>query len=290
MYMIVNLMMQNYLYGRFRWPWISELYELIQSVYLLPALISVLLNPRKPTFKVTAKDETLDRNYISELGGPFFVIFAVLLAGVGMTIWRIITQPYDIDVALVVGGWNILNLLMVGCALGVVSERRNPQSTHRVKISRRCDFIHDGEVVPGTIEDVSLGGARIRVVHQAADRIRQGDEASVRFTPLSDFGANTLPLTVRSFSEDGTTMIIGCRFHPESAIDFRLIADLLFANSKQWSDFQESRRVNIGIIRGSLWFLKLSIHQSFRGMAYLMRRIGAAREVDVAEPVGKPAP
>ena len=82
-YMIVNLMMQNYLYGRFRWPWISELYEFIQSVYLLPALISVILNPRKPTFKVTAKDETLDRNYISEIGGPFFVIFAVLLAGVG---------------------------------------------------------------------------------------------------------------------------------------------------------------------------------------------------------------
>ncbi len=26
-YMLVNLMMQNYLYGRFRWPWISELYE-----------------------------------------------------------------------------------------------------------------------------------------------------------------------------------------------------------------------------------------------------------------------
>jgi hypothetical protein len=48
--------------------------------------------------------------------------------------------------------------------------------------------------------------------------------------------------------------------------------------------------VNIGIIRGSFWFLKLSIHQSFRGMAYLMRRIGAARDVDVPEPVGKPAP
>ena len=174
-YMIVNLMMQNYLYGRFRWPWISELYELIQSVYLLPALLSVMINPRKPTFKVTAKDETLDQSYISELGGPFYIIFAVLLAGVGMTVWRIVTQPYDADVTLVVGGWNLLNLLMVGCALGVVSERRNPQSTHRVTISRRCDFVHDGEVVPGTIEDVSLGGARIRVVHQAADRIRQDD-------------------------------------------------------------------------------------------------------------------
>ena len=164
-----------------------------------------MLNPRKPTFKVTAKDETLDKSYISELGGPFYIIFAVLLAGVGMTVWRIVTQPYDADVTLVVGGWNILNLLMVGCALGVVSERRNPQSTHRVTISRRCDFVHDGEVVPGTIEDVSLGGARIRVVHQAADRIRQDDDAAVRFTPLSDIGADTLPLTVRSFVEDGNT-------------------------------------------------------------------------------------
>ncbi len=291
MYMVVNLMMQNYLYGRFRWPWISELYELIQSVYLLPALISVLLNPRKPTFKVTAKDETLDRNYISELGGPFYIIFAVLLAGVGMTVWRIVTQPYEADVTLVVGGWNFLNLLMVGCALGVVSERRNPQSTHRVNIARRCDFIHDGIVVPGTIEDVSLGGARIRVVHQAADKMRQGDEAGVRFAPLSEIGADMLPLTVRSFVEDGSTMIIGCRFHPANALHFRLIADLIFANSKQWSDFQESRRVNIGIIRGSLWFLKLSIHQSFRGMAYLMHRIGAARDVEAAaQTAGKPAP
>ena len=42
-YMVVNLIMQNYLYGKYRWPWISELYEFIQSVYLLPAIISVIL-------------------------------------------------------------------------------------------------------------------------------------------------------------------------------------------------------------------------------------------------------
>ena len=39
-YMIVNLMMQNYLYGSYRWPWISELYEYAQSLYMLPALVS----------------------------------------------------------------------------------------------------------------------------------------------------------------------------------------------------------------------------------------------------------
>ena len=47
-YMMVNFMMQNYLYGRYRWPWISDLYEFIQTIYLLPALLSVIANPSKP--------------------------------------------------------------------------------------------------------------------------------------------------------------------------------------------------------------------------------------------------
>ena len=75
-YMIVNLMMQNYLYGAFRWPWISELYEYVQTVHLLPAVVSVILNPRKPTFKVTAKDESIAVSRLSEISTPFFVIFA----------------------------------------------------------------------------------------------------------------------------------------------------------------------------------------------------------------------
>ena len=41
-------------------------------------------------------------------------------------------SPIKADVTLVVGGWNLLNLIMAGCALGVVSERRRaPESPHR---------------------------------------------------------------------------------------------------------------------------------------------------------------
>jgi cellulose synthase (UDP-forming) len=285
MYMIVNLMLQNYLYGRFRWPFISELYELIQSVYLLPALISVLMNPRKPTFKVTAKDETLSTNRISELGGPFYVIFGILFLGVVMTVWRIVTQPYSADITLVVGGWNILNLLMVGCALGVVSERRNPQSSHRVTVARRCEFLYGGKSIPATIEDVSVGGARVRILAEAGESLERGTPSSIRFTPLSDIGSDLLPLAVRNFTTDGNTMLIGCRFMPAGAIHYRLIADLIFANSDQWKTFQESRRVNIGIFRGIAWFCTLSLYQTGRGMGYLLRRIGALKDAAGGEPV-----
>ena len=66
--MMVNFMMQNYLYGRYRWPWISDLYEYVQTIYLLPAVLSVIANPSKPTFKVTAKNEDHGAEPCPELG------------------------------------------------------------------------------------------------------------------------------------------------------------------------------------------------------------------------------
>ena len=80
-------------------------------------------------------------------------------------------------------------------------------------------------------------------------------------------------------------MLIGCRFMPAGAIHYRLIADLIFANSDQWKTFQESRRVNIGIFRGIAWFCTLSLYQTGRGMGYLLRRIGALKDAAGGEPV-----
>ena len=36
-YMTVNVMLQSYLYGTLRWPWVSELYEYVQAVFLVRA-------------------------------------------------------------------------------------------------------------------------------------------------------------------------------------------------------------------------------------------------------------
>jgi cellulose synthase (UDP-forming) len=59
-YLIASFAMQSYLYGKVRWPWVSELYEYIQSIMLVGSIVSVVRNPRKPTFNVTAKGQTLD--------------------------------------------------------------------------------------------------------------------------------------------------------------------------------------------------------------------------------------
>ncbi len=60
-YMVVNVLMQNTMYGKVRWPFVSELYEFTQSIFLCRGLISVVLNPLKPTFNVTDKGNNLER-------------------------------------------------------------------------------------------------------------------------------------------------------------------------------------------------------------------------------------
>jgi cellulose synthase (UDP-forming) len=277
-YMLVNLMMQNYLYGTFRWSWISELYEYIQTVHLLPAVISVAFNPRKPTFKVTAKDEQITASRLSELSRPFFVIFGVLLLGVIVSVWKIYSEPYKADVTLVVGAWNLLNLILAGCALGVVSERRERAATRRIRVSRRCELRIGDEWVPASIEDVSVNGARIKVSASSAAPFEVGSATTLRFKPHWADEARELPVTVRNSAREGGGMNIGCSFDRREPVHHRLVADLVFANAKQWSEFQVSRRRNPGVLIGTLWFFRLAIFQTFRGLAYLFAVQPDARE------------
>ena len=95
----------------------------------------------------------------------------------------------------------------------------------------------------------------------------------MRFRTHSDVGGDTLPIQMRNVIVDGDTMTIGCRYEPTSGVHHRLVADLIFANSKQWTDFQFARRRNPGVIRGTLWFLWLSIVQTGRGLVYLFRSL-----------------
>ncbi|MBB5752368.1 UDP-forming cellulose synthase catalytic subunit [Prosthecomicrobium pneumaticum] len=274
-YMIVNMMMQNYLYGRYRWPWVSELYEFVQSVYLLPAVISVFLNPRKPTFKVTAKNESLDRSFVSELGTPFFLIFLLLSGAVAMTVWRTLTEPYKADVTMVVGAWNIFNLLMAGCALGVVSERAESRASQRVPVQRRAELLHGDRVLPAVIEDVSVGGARVGIAADAG--VPRGAIARIRFSPHDGGPALELPVEIRAVDRTDNGAMLRVQYRPAETKDYSKIADLVFANSDVWTRIQNNRRVNPGILRGTVWFLRTALFQTGRGLTYYARMLRPAR-------------
>jgi len=276
-YMIVNMLMQNYLYGSFRWPWISELYEYVQTVHLLPAVVSVMLNPRKPTFKVTAKDESVSVSRLSEISRPFFVIFGVLVVAFAMSVYRVYAEPYKADVTLVVGGWNLLNIIIAGCALGVVSERGERQASRRVRVSRRCEFGVGDRWFTATIEDVSVHGAALQVYNEGFRDFPVQTVGKIRFQPYGDMPVSDLPVEIRNADSVGDVTSIGCRYTPQQATDHRLIADLIFANSAQWTQFQMGRRHNPGLLRGTIWFLSIALYQTTRGLGYLVKDMNRKR-------------
>ncbi len=274
-YFIVNLVMQNSLFGRWRWPWISELYEYIQSVHLFGALLSVVRNPSKPSFKVTSKDESVDVSRLSELSRPFYIIFVVLVAALAMTIYKITTQPYQAEVTMVVGSWNIFNLIIAGCALGVVAERREQRASRRINVDRRCEVQGtDGTWLRGNIINVSTGGLAIRLPNSSG--LGRGAGAVVRFTPLSQSEARELHIFVASTKSEGKAVVLGARYMPKSGKDYELIADLLYANSGTWLQRQKQRQINIGLIRGTLRFVGMALYQTGRGLGYLLR-FGSSR-------------
>lgn len=272
-YMLVNLLIQNYLYGKYRWPWVSELYEYIQSIYLFPALLAVVANPHSPSFNVTAKGENMGESRVSEIGKPFFIIFGILILGAIVTVYRLMTEPYNADVIIVVGLWNVLNILFIGCALGVVSERANRRRTHRVNLQRRCELIVNGLIYQAMLDDGSVGGARIRLnANLGMPEIDRGTHALLRFKPMAtDIPTDTLPLVVRNIDKEDNGTLLGCQFLPEVAAHHRLVADLIFANADEWKKFQDARRVNPGVLLGTIRFVRMAVFHTFRGLSYMFQ-------------------
>jgi cellulose synthase (UDP-forming) len=288
-YMLVNLMIQNFLYGSFRWPWISELYEYVQTVHLLPAVVSVLFNPSKPTFKVTAKDESISEARLSEISRPFFVIFFVLVIAMIFAIYRIYAEPYKADVTLVVGGWNLLNIIFAGCALGVVSERGEKSASRRITVKRRCELQlqEDGPWLPATVQNVSVHGMLINIFEKDLDVVEKGRPAIIRVDPYSPGAPSSMTIDiVRTVKQQGFTSV-GCTFAPKENIEHRLIADLIFANSEQWTEFQRARRGNPGLIRGTITFMGIALFQTQRGLFYFMRSFRSRARQKAAAGVAK---
>ncbi len=76
-YVVSTFIVSDFLFGRTRRPFFSEIYESVQSVFLAPAVLSTLRNPRKPAFKVTPKGLGMQQEQLNVLSFFFFAILCL---------------------------------------------------------------------------------------------------------------------------------------------------------------------------------------------------------------------
>lgn len=273
-YLVASYALQSYLYGRVRWPWVSELYEYVQSVMLFGSIVSVVRNPRKPTFNVTAKGQTLDKSGMSPIAKPYFAIFFILLVAALYSGFRYMTEPLSGDLLMIVAGWNLINLALAGAALGVVAERRELRRNQRLPVKRHA-LMRIGEKLHSVIvRDASSGGVAVEFLDgepQAAEigqlsgqlELRRGGEA---------ISADMVLRGVRRTADAPTAW--GFAYRERTPATFAVIADLMYSKQAVLQDRLNRRQVRLGFFAGTLKFAAWTFSETFRALRYSLGWIG----------------
>ena len=292
-YMIGNMMMQNYLYGSVRWTLVSEVYEYVQTLYLSRGLISVIFNPRKPTFNVTDKGQSLDNDHLSELSKPFFALFGVYAVSMAVCAFRWATEPDANELLAVVAMWNFFNLVMSGAALGVVSERR----TTRLPINREARVAIGARILAARVLDVSYGGCRVELREPVPPgSIAAGAEAVLDVALVREAPAwQSLPVTVQRASEGEAGLTLGVAFGTLKRRQYRAVADMMYGDAEEILRFRSQRRRRHGILFGVGKFLGWGLYGTLRGFAlqralWLEARAAKPRPPAASPPLDLSAP
>lgn len=273
-YVTVNALMQSYLYGHVRWPWMSELYEYVQGVYLTKAIASVIVSPRKPSFNVTAKGTSQEDDRLSELAWPFFALFGLMTLGIATALWRYFFDPGVTDLILIVGTWALFNFLIAGVALGVVAERRQLHRYPQLEIARTGVFSLHNVSVPVRIVEVSANGCSIVMEGSPAafDHLSPETSGTLAVTPLGGDDASR-PVAVHLPSD--AHLRSGLRqqltFAGETVERYRTVAELMYGDARAIEKFLQRRRSPVGIFAGSARFALWGLTQPFRALSYAFR-------------------
>ena len=182
-YMVVNVMMQNYLYGSLRWPWVSELYEYCQGVFLLQGdrLRGACRRASRPSTSPPRARRSTTTICPNSPGRS-----SPSRACCSPARWRgrlaLCLEPGVANLMLVVGLWNTFNLVIAGVALGAVSERKQPDRHPRLGIERKGALEVNGERVAVEIVERLGRRLRLRLVDEAPSIAARGANTAARLT------------------------------------------------------------------------------------------------------------
>ena len=274
-YMALSLILTNFMYGHVRYPFFSELYEVVLSFYNIPAIISVLRRPRSPRFQVTPKDASLQHDRLSPLAWPFYVLMILFAGMYPVALHRLANNPQLAGAIAICLAWGTFNLIILLLCLGVVWEKRQIRRKYRVPVRepvriRRCG--REGEPGPwiaATSRDLSEEGMGVEIADTSS--LGRGDRIQIAARTPSGRGFLFDATVVHLHRHDGK-LVLGCEYLFEDEDSFLNITNYLYGESERWLHLWRKRQKRVSLVRGLLTILKLGLTGSFhhlRGLSWL---------------------
>lgn len=257
-YVFSIYLLMDFFYAGSRQPFFSEIYESVQSLFLMPPVISVLLNPWKPSFKVTPKGLTNEKNYLSPLAAPFFLVItinvvAVILAGV-----KWFTEPLLRDVIAVTVIWSFYNLYLSVVSLGAFWEHKQIRKFYRISTGGKVEvrFLRMGDAVyTGDAHDVSLTGIGFSI--QLPFLPREGDQVVLEVRDSYGRSYSFESRIQRAVSRKGK-YFCGSEFMVDR-VSYADVVSYVFGDSQRWQDNWSQKSASHGTSLMLWYFIRTGV-------------------------------
>lgn len=281
-HVVGTFIVADFLYGKVRWSFFSELYESVQSIFILPAVVSAIVNPRFPSFRITPKGKNIKTHFLSSLSKPFYILLILILISFPIAVIRWVAEPFDRDVIAICGVWSLYNLMIILACLGVVWEKKYTRRFHRLPLQYEAKifFPRFNFAVDGTIKDLSLGGAGIvcATPPKSGFDIERGEEVYVR---LNDSYGNEYSFKGRlaRAMNNQDKLEVGVQYELlEDKKTFAQLVKFFYGDSSKWVNFREDKLKSVGFLQGLLYFMKKGLiggTDNFKGLLenYLKPRL-----------------
>ncbi len=269
-YMILSMIVTNFMYGSVRHPFFSELYETAMSFYNVPAILSVLRNPRSPQFKVTPKDTSLAEDSVSPLVTPFYIMLGLFAAMYPVALFRAVANPQLLGSIVICTVWGTFNLLLLLLCLGVVWEKRQIRKKYRMPVKEpillRAQNSGESGWLKGLATDLSEEGMGIILDGETSF----SEHTMIEIKTENSAGRHFLfTAEIIRIMEHGNGVQLGCQYEYEDEESFLAITNYLYGESDRWEKLWKARQHKVPIIAGFFFVLKLGFtgtYHHFRGL------------------------
>jgi len=194
-----------------RWIFVSEIYETMQSLFSIRAVMAVLKNPHKPQFSVTPKMEKVDKDLISPLSKPFYWTLGYTLLAACFGLWRYTIYPDERSLITITLFWALFNLLLLLAALGALYERRQRRVNPRIPVQIEANW----SVKPKEVTGATLPAVNERRGRRASPRTPVQMEVNFLVKPDNVRSEEKLPVIIRDLSMGGGNLVSYSELPPQ---------------------------------------------------------------------------